>query len=296
MVVNYDCCIYSISASVFLTFAYVASLYVWKTKFSRDHPSTIKRRFFSVFCIMLLAPCVTWLFLKEETLIRGDMYEQLGLRLSGIIVAFVTPLALTSVLFLGPLTMQFLSGTWRIYIEPLYWMASWQDLTWVRNHIMAPLSEEWVFRACMMPLLLQCLEPFTAVFVGPLLFGIAHFHHIFEQIKSGFDLRTSIMISAFQFMYTSLFGAYSAYLFARTGHFVAPLAAHMFCNHMGFPNFGEIAYYPLTQRLLIISNLVLGFTLWCYMLTPLTEPAYYDNKLHWPSDLIEIPSNEIMSE
>lgn len=37
---------------------------------------------------------------------------------------------------------------------------------------MAPLSEEWVFRACMMPLLLQCLEPMTAVFVGPVLFGV----------------------------------------------------------------------------------------------------------------------------
>lgn len=66
-----------------------------------------------------------------------------------------------------------------------------------------------------------------------------------------------------------------------SGHFVAPLAAHMFCNHMGFPNFSEIFYYPLLQRLLIISNFVLGFTMWCYLLTPLTAPQYYDNKLHW---------------
>ncbi|KPJ18266.1 CAAX prenyl protease 2 [Papilio machaon] len=283
MVFDENGCASSILASVFLTILYVASLYVWRSKLSRDHPTTIKRRFFSVSCVMVLAPIVTWLFLKESTLNKGDMYEQLGLRLSGLLFAFVTPLALTMILFLGPLTMQFLSGAWKIYIHPIYWFASWQDLTWVRNHIMAPISEEWVFRACMMPLLLQCLEPYTAVFVGPLLFGIAHFHHMFEQIKLGLDLRSSIMISAFQFMYTSLFGAYSAYLFLRTGHFVAPLAAHIFCNHMGFPNFGDIPYYPLTQRLLIISNMVLGFTIWCNLLTPLTEPAYYDNKLYWPS-------------
>lgn len=62
-----------------------------------------------------------------------------------------------------------------IFLEPLYWFASWQDLVWVRNHVMAPLSEEWVFRACMTPLLLQCLEPMTAVFVGPVLFGIGNY-------------------------------------------------------------------------------------------------------------------------
>lgn len=62
--------------------------------------------------------------------------------------------------------------TVHFFTEPVYWVSSWQDLVWVRNHVMAPLSEEWVFRACMMPLLLQCLEPMTAVIVGPLLFGV----------------------------------------------------------------------------------------------------------------------------
>ncbi|CAG4954234.1 unnamed protein product [Parnassius apollo] len=281
LALDYNACAYSIFACIFLTFAYVASLYVWRTELSRDHPSTIKRRFFSVSCIMFLAPFFMRFFLKEETLNRGDVFQQLGLRLPGLIAASITSLILTAILFLGPLTMQFLSGTWKIYTEPTYWVSSWKDLTWVRNHFMAPLSEEWVFRACMMPLLLQCLEPFTAVFVGPLLFGIAHFHHIFEKRKAGFDLKTALIVSTFQFTYTSLFGAYSAYLFLRTGHFVAPLAAHMFCNHMGFPDFLEIRYYPSMERLAIISNFVLGFILWCCLLTPMTNPYIFDNRLHW---------------
>ncbi|XP_049877996.1 CAAX prenyl protease 2 [Pectinophora gossypiella] len=274
-------CILSILACIFLTFSYVASLYVWRSKLSRDHPSTIKRRFFSVSCMMLLAPFVTQYFLTDMSLTRGDVYDQLGLRAPGFINALILPLVLTAVLFLGPLTMQFLSGIWTIYRAPAYWWSSWHDLVWVRNHVMAPLSEEWVFRACMMPLLLQCLEPMTAVFVGPVLFGIAHFHHMFEQMKAGFEFKTALMISSFQFMYTSLFGAYSAYLFLRTGHFIAPLMAHMFCNHMGFPNFAEIGEYPPLQRIVIVINFLLGFTLWCLLLTSLTSPDIYDNRLHW---------------
>ncbi|XP_026315208.1 CAAX prenyl protease 2 [Hyposmocoma kahamanoa] len=279
--VDNNSCVFSIFACISLTFFYVASLYVWRSKLSRDHPSTIKRRFFSVSCMMLLAPFFSQYFFTETTLSKSDIYEQMGLRTAGFFAASTLPLLLTAVLFLGPLTMQFFSGLWKLYSEPVYWVSSWQDLVWVRNHVMAPLSEEWVFRACMMPLLLQCLEPMTAVFVGPLLFGIAHFHHIFEQMKAGVEFKTALMISTFQFTYTSIFGAYSAYLFVRTGHFVAPLTAHMFCNHMGFPNFGEVSSYLPLQRIVIIFNFLLGFGLWCTLLTPLTSPDIYDNRLHW---------------
>ncbi|KOB71121.1 CAAX prenyl protease 2, partial [Operophtera brumata] len=118
-------CTSSVLACVLLTISYVASLYVWRTKLSRDHPSTIKRRFFSVSCMMVLTPFFTQYMLTENSLKKGDILQYLGL-------------------------------------QPIYWVQSWQDLLWVRNHIMAPLSEEWVFRACMLPILLQCLMPMTA--------------------------------------------------------------------------------------------------------------------------------------
>ncbi|XP_059053264.1 CAAX prenyl protease 2 [Achroia grisella] len=278
-----NACKVTVVACVFMTLCYVASLYVWRTKLSRDHPSTIKRRFFSVFCMMLLAPFLTRYFLTKETLSKGDIYDHLGLRLPGLVTASFAPLLLTIVLFMGPLCMQYLSGMWTLYAEPVYWLSSWQDLLWVRNHLMAPLSEEWVFRACMMPILLQCLEPITAVFVGPLLFGIAHFHHMLEQMKAGYEFKAALMVSSFQFAYTSLFGAYSSYLFLRTGHFVAPLTAHIFCNHMGFPNFGAVMMFPPLQRVLIVCCFLLGFALWCVMLIPITSPNLYDNTLYWES-------------
>ncbi|CAF4868562.1 unnamed protein product [Pieris macdunnoughi] len=273
-------CLFSVVACVFLTISYVASLYVWRTKENRDHPSTIKRRFFSVFIMMMLAPLFTYYFLNKPLDIR-EMYEKMGLREEGFVQALILPLLLTVILFLGPLSMQLFSGAWRIYIEPMYWISCWQDLVWVRNHIMAPLSEEWVFRACMMPLLLQCLNPMSAVFIGPLLFGIAHFHHVFEQIKAGYEIKTALIVSTFQFTYTTMFGAYSSFLFLRSGHFIAPLMAHIFCNHMGFPNFSDVALFPPLERFVIVCNYLLGFGLWCYLLNPMTSPDLYYNKLNF---------------
>lgn len=54
----------------------------------------------------------------------------------------------------------------------MYWISNLTNLIWLRNHVVAPLSEEFTFRACMLPLLLQCFRPLTAVFVCPLFFGV----------------------------------------------------------------------------------------------------------------------------
>jgi hypothetical protein len=66
-----------------------------------------------------------------------------------------------------------------------------------------------------------------------------------------------------------------------SGHFVAPFAAHAFCNHMGFPEFGEILTYKDPQRMLLMSLFVFGLVAWCILLTPLTNPAWYSNHLFW---------------
>jgi len=61
--------------------------------------------------------------------------------------------------------------------------------------VVAPLSEEWTFRACMLPLLLQCFTPATAIFVCPLFFGVAHFHHVMERVKMGMGIKHALFIS-----------------------------------------------------------------------------------------------------
>lgn len=56
--------------------------------------------------------------------------------------------------------------------EPMFWFNHCQNLLWIRNHIVAPLSEEFTFRACMLPLLLQSFSPITSIFITPLFFGV----------------------------------------------------------------------------------------------------------------------------
>ncbi|XP_069689774.1 CAAX prenyl protease 2 isoform X6 [Periplaneta americana] len=221
-------CFTSAGACFILSVVYVASLYVWNSPHNRDHPSTIKKRFFSVFIMMFVSPLFLYYFSQEHILQKATLWQLLGLRLHGLLPAIVIPMFLTMVLFLGPLSMQGFSGLWKLYA--------------------------------------------------------AHFHHMVERMRNGLDFKRALMISCFQFSYTTLFGAYSAFLFAKTGHFVAPFAAHAFCNHMGFPDFAEILTYKDPQRIILISLFFIGLLGWCALLTPLTNPALYDNHLFWKNN------------
>ncbi|KAL1110204.1 hypothetical protein AAG570_008281 [Ranatra chinensis] len=185
------------------------------------------------------------------------------------------------VLFLGPIAMQFQSDFLDLYSEPKYWISNFRNLIWLRNYIIAPFSEELTFRACMLPLLIQCFRPQAAIFICPLFFGIAHLHHIIGCIKEGMNVKTALLVSGFQFTYTTIFGAYSAFLFLRTGHFVASLFAHTFCNYMGFPQFVELYGYSEPKRTIIVVLCLVGFVLWCVLLSPLTTPSWYKNHLFW---------------
>ena len=80
-------------------------------------------------------------------------------------------------------------------------------------------------------------------------FGAAHLHHVFD---GGGDVKAV----AVMFVYTSLFGAYSSYLFLRTGTVAGPLAAHIFCNAMGLPDFAGVPRHP--RRRLVAGCYVAG--------------------------------------
>eukprot|EP00118_Oscarella_pearsei_P009965 m.58935 g.58935 ORF g.58935 m.58935 type:complete len:94 (+) comp34846_c0_seq7:641-922(+) len=71
----------------------------------------------------------------------------------------------------------------------------------------------------MLPLLLPHLGSVWSVLICPLFFGVAHLHHVREQLIQRRDLPASTvwLNGVFQLCYTSVFGAYSAWLFIRTG-------------------------------------------------------------------------------
>lgn len=80
-----------------------------------DHPTTVKKRFFSVFIVMLISPLFIYLFSSRELLDHYTIWYMLGLRVDGLFSAFIYPLLLTVVLFLGPLSVQLTTGIWKIY-------------------------------------------------------------------------------------------------------------------------------------------------------------------------------------
>ena len=114
----------------------------------------------------------------------------------------------------------------------------------LRNLGIAPLVEEVIFRACVLPpLLASSLSPTKASWTAPLFFGVAHLHHFYEKYRHIPPIeRTNkiichlLLVVAVQWTYTTLFGAYESHVFVRTGSLSGVVLAHMLCNYMGLPD------------------------------------------------------------
>ncbi|XP_028284866.1 CAAX prenyl protease 2 [Parambassis ranga] len=274
-------CWISVLSCLLLACSYVGSLYVWRSDLPRDHPAVIKRRFTSVLIVSALSPLFVWAW-RECTGVRtgSSLLALMGIRFEGLIPAIILPLLLTMVLFLGPLIQLAMDCPWsfidgiRVAFDPWFWMLCLSDMRWLRNQVVAPLTEELVFRACMLPMLVPCAGPFTAIFTCPLFFGVAHFHHVIELLRFRQGTLSGIFLSAvFQFSYTAVFGAYTAFIFIRTGHLIGPVLCHSFCNYMGFPAISTALEHP--HRLTVLSSYLLGVFLFFLFLFPFTDPSFY---------------------
>lgn len=284
-----------------LATTFVGSLYVWTvwpftplqkansgngqhvpTAYQRDHPVIIKRRSASLLFVCLLSPIfLAVLAVKADDAGNGvaGLWRHIGVRWEGLLSAIALPFILTHVLFLGSHLLNHLEGMNHVYLQPYYWWLSFGNPIWVRNQVVAPATEEFVFRGCMVPLLVPILGSGLTIFVAPLFFGFAHFHHIHEKLMTTRLTLTQILPSScFQFLYTSVYGAYSVFLFLRTGHVIAPIVAHSVCNHMGFPNFGDVFLYRKRTQALLWAAFVAGLTAWGYLLFPLTKPDWFGNQ------------------
>lgn len=154
----------------------------------------------------------------------------------------------------------------------------------IRNLIVAPIAEEIVFRACLLPPLLSCeygLSTSRACWIAPLFFGVAHLHHLIEQCRKHSIkpiaiasmssneisiIRKLLLGSALQWTYTTLFGAYASHVFVRTGSFMSSVIAHVICNYMGLPDLRCFSSDERSNRLygyryLIAMMYILGISL-----------------------------------
>ncbi len=196
----------------------------------------------------------------------------LGLRTPGLLPAAILPLALTAVLFAGPL-LQLAADRRR-----------WQPRlalplpVLLRNLVVAPLVEEFVFRSCMLSYLLACgISPAAAVAFSPLLFAASHLHHLYDLTRfQGHSLHSALAAVAFQFSFTALFGWLAAWLFVRSRHLAGVALPHAFCNLMG-PPLPPPRGTPGRSKILAAYGLgIAGFWL---LLRPLSEPRLFANEL-----------------
>ena len=274
----------AVGAGFGFTVLYVGSIYLWHLVYinrpqteqkrvrDRDDPGTIKRRFFSVTVASVISYYIITR-LANPLASTEDIHAALGVRLEGLLPALIIPFLLVVLLFLGPLV--------QIYLDP-YDRFFYHDsnlLYITRNVIVCPFTEEWVFRGCVIPLLLAAgLSHKNAIIVCPLFFASAHVHHIFAG--------KSVVMVLFQFLYTSVFGWLSSYIFVRTGHVMAPIIAHAFCNYMGFPNLTEIPRHPWMKT--VAACYIVGLVGFFLFAKSATTPSLYDNDIFYLDDVNEM--------
>lgn len=162
-----------------------------------------------------------------------------------------------------------------------------------RAIVFAPLTEEIVFRACMIPsyyiyykYTLKDYSPWLLIYQVPLWFGVAHAHHLLTKLKGGEKMLIAIAQTLFQFAFTTIFGCIASCLFLRTGSILSPIISHMFCNYMGLPSVSFLftgqssisCLHPYRHVFFLLH--ALGLVLFAYAVIPCTESLQYRN-IYW---------------
>ena len=253
-----------------LAVSYVGCLYVFVPstirKFSRDHPTHIRYRSQACLIVCVLAilsyPSIFCadndndndndhnnnnnnpLFSVARTMLLPpfSLRDTFGVLLHSCIL--YTGSSVASLLYTYELRKRLanpmsLSDQIRGYVRGL--IPDNEQRFWIgmRNYVLAPWTEEIIFRGCMIPVLLASGISRVAL-VAPLFFGVAHLHHAFQKLSNGEKPKTVILVTAFQFLYTSLFGSYASHAFCRVGSVLSITLSHSYCNWMGLPDFGFV--------------------------------------------------------
>ena len=282
----------ALSVSMLLSFLFVVSLYIWRrsTLHDRDDPTVIKQRLFSVVSVCLIAPIIMLQFARGDTPAKhGPPFTTwIGFTTHGLFYSATLPLLLTASLFLGPMYLHFLHypSLSLLLAHASSFLSSLSSerslLIKLRNLVVAPVCEEFIFRGCVISLLLAANLPYSALLLlSPLLFGLSHLHHLVGLMRSkGFPVPQAVATVAFQLLHTTLFGIYAAYVYLSTGSVVACILCHAFCNWMEFPDLGWTGnpHHPAyKQRLSVAIVFIVGMIVFGCSLRSVMERGEYGN-------------------
>lgn len=274
--------------SAFISSSYVGGLYIsqsgrvsftknQKTSRDRNDDAVIRARLKAVFISTCLScGVVYWCISREESLTFNSTLKALGfLSSKNTLKAHL----LILVLYTGPFVALYLSQELPFQKNWTFEANIWPTFkTWIgfRNHIAGPVSEEIVFRACLLSIARMSHRGwYEMLFATPLWFGGAHLHNAFEIYnklgRTRLALQRAIAIALIQFTYTTLFGAYVSFLFLRTESILPSISAHIVANVMGLPALPtELKEHP-RHKLLIIIGYVIGIVGFISALGPWTS-------------------------
>uniref|UniRef100_A0A5S6R4C8 CAAX prenyl protease 2 n=1 Tax=Trichuris muris TaxID=70415 RepID=A0A5S6R4C8_TRIMR len=234
-----------------------------------DRHRTILRRFVgaSFASILLSIVALRW---KPE---NQSALEFFGLRRPGLFLALILPTSVTAVLFLGPWCLSLFVG------PPSDDDEEDSFVMLLRNYLLAPLTEELVFRCCALRVMTMCMPWTKACLISPLSFAFAHCHHALEKKRLGYNWQDILCTVGFQVGFCYLFGVYVSLIYLRTRHLMAAFMCHVFCNFMGFPDISLLKLVDRKKRSFVILCFVIGVLLWISLFLPFTEPWLYENKV-----------------
>ncbi|KAI3640534.1 hypothetical protein MIR68_001412 [Amoeboaphelidium protococcarum] len=158
--------------------------------------------------------------------------QQLSLNLRAVFVAIS--------LVLGPVIVQILYyGSVVQYLKAqIEFEQSW--LLILRNFVIAPAVEEFIYRVCITYLLQRDgFNDAQIILLAPQFFGFSHLHHLFGKLKvakSRSEAINAVLGTLLQYVYTSVFGIIVSQLYLRTQSFLTVCVVHSIYNMIGFPD------------------------------------------------------------
>ena len=273
--------------SIVISILYPASLYIWPNALTSDrhNPNTIKRNFISVLGISIISFNLLVIYLQWQDdsgnqFQRDSLFQYVNWKTydtcwNFFLHSLLYPILHVTILFTGPIYLG-LKNFKRIYISGFkwnsfsfvmqiffHWLKQLADIAVIRNLLVAPLSEEFIFRGILLSILVPFWSKIAAIAISSILFGLMHTHHFWRSYYQSklFNKREAIS-NLFQCIYTALFGAYASLTYLASGHLVTPILVHSFCNLNGLPDFQQIATNPAHLCLTII-----GFIVWLSLLS-----------------------------
>lgn len=152
-------------------------------------------------------------------------------------------LGLMCILYIGPIAHYLYTESHNIRNDFFF---TFTVLSGVRDHIFAPITEEFVYRAAIVAILQPVISEDEITKWLPCLFGIAHLHHgMHLYYTEGHSFTTSLVHVVFQLVYTTVFGLLANRIYLKSMcNLWSVIIVHAMCNILGFPSFEMRTTYP----------------------------------------------------